>query len=37
MTKNKWIEHLAETRKKNPKVKDIGKLAKLAKQSYKKK
>jgi hypothetical protein len=35
--KNPWLEHLAQVRKENPKVKDVGKLAKLAKQSYKKK
>lgn len=35
MAKNKWLEHLADVREKNPKVKDVGKLAKLAKKSYK--
>jgi len=34
---NPWIEHLAKVRKANPKVKDIKKLAKIAKKSYKKK
>lgn len=36
MTKNKWLVHLAETRKANPKIKDVSILAKLAKKSYKK-
>lgn len=35
--KNAWLEHLAQVRKENPKVKDVGKLAKLAKKTYKKK
>jgi len=33
--KNKWMEHLAKTRKENPKIKDVAKIAKLAKASYK--
>lgn len=36
-TKNAWLVHLAKVRKENPKVKDVKKLAKLAKQTYKKK
>lgn len=36
MTKNKWFEHLAKIRKANPNIKDVGKLAKLAKKTYKK-
>jgi hypothetical protein len=32
---NKWLEHLAKVRKNNPKIKDVAKLAKLAKASYK--
>jgi hypothetical protein len=32
---NKWLVHLAKVRKANPKVKDIVKLAKLAKKTYK--
>ena len=36
MAKNKWMAHLAKVRKANPKIKDIGKMAKLAKKSYKK-
>jgi len=36
-SKNSWLEHLAKTRKLNPKVKDVKKLAKLAKATYKKK
>ena len=36
MTKqNSWLVHLAKVRKENPKVKDVGKLAKLAKKTYK--
>jgi hypothetical protein len=35
--KNAWLEHLAKTRKANPKVKDVAKLAKIAKKTYKKK
>lgn len=34
--KNPWLDHLAKVRKKNPKIKDIKVLAKLAKKSYKK-
>lgn len=33
---NKWLVHLAKVRKENPKVKDIVKLAKIAKKTYKK-
>jgi hypothetical protein len=33
---NKWFEHLAKVRKQNPKIKDVAKIAKLAKASYKK-
>ena len=32
---NKWLIHLAKVRKANPKIKDIGKMAKLAKKTYK--
>jgi hypothetical protein len=32
---NPWLTHLAKTRKENPKVKDVAKLSKLAKASYK--
>jgi len=32
---NPWLKHLAEVRKKNPKIKDVSKLAKLAKKTYK--
>lgn len=32
---NPWLVHLAKTRKANPKVKDVAKLAKLAKKTYK--
>jgi len=35
VTKNKWIEHLQEVRKQNPK-KNFGDLIKIAKRSYKK-
>lgn len=35
--KNPWLEHLAKVRKANPKEKNVGKLAKLAKSTYKKK
>jgi hypothetical protein len=31
---NKWLIHLAKIRKANPKIKDVGALAKLAKKSY---
>jgi hypothetical protein len=34
--KNPWMQHLAKVRKANPKIKDVGKIAKLAKASYKK-
>ena len=34
MAQNKWLVHLAKTRKENPKVKDIKLLAKIAKKSY---
>ena len=30
-----WLVHLAKCRKDNPKIKDVGKLAKLAKKTYK--
>jgi len=36
-TKNAWLSHLAEVRKENPKIKDVGKIAALAKKTYKKK
>lgn len=32
---NKWLQHLAKVRKENPKIKDVAKIAKLAKKSYK--
>jgi hypothetical protein len=32
---NPWLTHLAKVRKENPKVKDVAKLAKLAKKTYK--
>lgn len=32
---NKWLVHLAKVRKDNPKIKDIVKLSKIAKASYK--
>ena len=34
--KNPWMVHLAKVRKENPKIKDVAKLAKIAKRSYKK-
>jgi len=34
--KNKWLLHLAKTRKENPKIKDVVKLSKIAKSSYRK-
>ena len=34
---NPWLKHMAKTRKANPKVKNVGKLAKLAKATYNKK
>lgn len=36
-TKNPWMIHLAKVRRENPKIKDVAKLSKIAKQSYKKK
>lgn len=33
---NKWLMHLAKVRKANPKIKDVVKLSKIAKASYKK-
>ena len=36
MKENKWLKHLADTRKANPKIKDVSELAKLAKKTYKK-
>ena len=33
--KNKWLVHLAKVRRANPKIKDVAKLAKLAKKTYK--
>jgi len=35
MKENKWLVHLAKVRKANPKIKDIGKLAKIARKTYK--
>ena len=32
---NAWLVHLAKVRKANPKIKDVAKLAKLAKATYK--
>ena len=32
---NPWLVHLAKVRKANPKIKDVAKIAKLAKKSYK--
>jgi hypothetical protein len=37
MAQNKWMLHLAKVRKENPKIKDVVKIAKIAKSSYKKK
>jgi hypothetical protein len=34
-TKNPWIVHLNKVRKENPKIKDVVKLSKLAKKTYK--
>ena len=34
--KNPWLLHLAKVRKANPNLKDVSKLAKLAKKTYKK-
>ena len=36
MTKHPWLAHMQKTRKAHPEIKDIGKLAKLAKKTYKK-
>jgi len=33
---NKWLIHLAKVRKANPQIKDVVKLSKIAKKSYKK-
>ena len=33
-TQNKWLLHLAQTRKANPKIKNVGEIAKLAKKTY---
>ena len=33
-TKNPWMIHLAKVRMANPKIKDVGALAKLAKKTY---
>ena len=33
---NKWIDHMAKTRKANPKIKNFSALAKIAKKTYKK-
>jgi hypothetical protein len=32
---NKWLVHLAKVRKENPKIKDVAKIATLAKKTYK--
>lgn len=32
---NKWMEHLAKTRKANPKITNVSQIAKLAKKTYK--
>jgi len=34
-SKNPWMIHLAKVRMDNPKIKDVGALAKLAKKTYK--
>ena len=34
-TKNPWMVHLAKVRAANPKIKNVGVLAKLAKKTYK--
>ena len=34
MAVNKWILHLKKIRAQNPKIKDVGALAKLAKKTY---
>lgn len=36
MKTNPWLVHLAKVRKANPKIKDVAKLAVLAKKTYKK-
>jgi hypothetical protein len=33
---NPWMVHLAKVRKANPEIKDVSKLSKLAKKTYKK-
>jgi len=33
--KNPWMVHLAKVRKDNPKIKDVVKLSKMAKKTYK--
>jgi len=33
---NKWIQHLAQVRKENPKIKNVKEIAKIAKASYSK-
>lgn len=33
---NPWMVHLAKVRRENPKIKDVVKLSKLAKKTYKK-
>lgn len=33
---NAWMKHLAAVRKANPKIKDVVKISKLAKATYKK-
>ena len=33
-TQNKWLIHLAATRKANPKIKDVKILARMAKKTY---
>lgn len=34
--KNPWLKHLAIVRKKHPNIKDVKKLAQIAKKTYKK-
>lgn len=34
---NAWIDHMKVVRKQNPQIKDVAKLAKIGKASYKKK
>jgi len=36
LTKNPWLVHLAKCRKAHPEIKDVAKMAKLAKKTYKK-